>query len=96
MYFIKKNYQRRYKFHVLGRPIKQSDSTNRLSETDIIKIHELLINNIFTMFGGSVLQQTFGISTGTKCGPLLCGLVPLFVLEKFHTEASEEKTKRRC
>ena len=48
------------------------------------------------MFGGSVLQQTFGISTGTKCGPLLCGLVPLFVLEKFHTEASEEKTKRRC
>ena len=79
MFHIKKNDQRRYKFHVLGRTTKQSDSTKKFSETDIIKIHEFLINNIFAMFGGSVFQQTFGIPTGTECGPLLCRFVPLFV-----------------
>jgi hypothetical protein len=34
--------------------------------TDIIKILEFLIDNIFIMFGGRVFQQTVGIPTGTN------------------------------
>ena len=65
--FIKKNGQRRYKYLVLGRDrsyfVKhQSDSTKKLSETDIFNMLEFLIDNIFVMFGGRVFQQTVGIT----------------------------------
>ena len=35
---------------------------------------ELLIDNIFVMFGGRVFQQTVGITMGTNCAPLLADL----------------------
>ena len=35
---------------------------------------EVLIDNIFSMFGGSVFQQTVGIPMGTNCAPLLVDL----------------------
>ena len=71
--FIKKNGQRRYKYLVLGRDrsyfVKhQSDSTKKLSETDIFNMLEFLIDNIFVMFGGRVFQQTLPI--GTNCALL--------------------------
>jgi len=61
--FIKKNGKRRNKYLVLGRDrsyfvSNHSDSTNKLSETDIINMLEFLIDNIFAMFGGRVFQQT--------------------------------------
>jgi len=62
--FIKKNDQRRYKYLVLGRDryyfVKQkhSDSTKKLSETNIINMLELVIDNIFAMFGGCVFQDS--------------------------------------
>jgi len=49
---------------------KQSDSTNMLSEADIINMLEFVIDNIFAMFDGRVLQQTVGIHMGTHCPPL--------------------------
>ena len=81
--FMKKISQRRYKYLVLGRDrsyfVKhQSDSTKKLSETDIFNMLEFLIDNIFVMFGGRVFQQTVGITYGYQ----VCSsrrLVPLFV-----------------
>ena len=74
--FIKMNGQRGYKHFVLGRDrsyfVKNhSDSTKRLSETDIINMLECLIDNIFVIFGGLVIRQTVGIPMGTRCAPLL-------------------------
>ena len=61
--FIKKNGQRRCKYLVLGRDRTYFVKKNLLilpkkfSETDIIKMLEFLIDNIFVMFGGRVFQQ---------------------------------------
>jgi hypothetical protein len=46
---------------------KQSDSTKKFSETNIINMLEFLIDNIFVIFGGRVFQQTVGITMGTQC-----------------------------
>ena len=51
-----------------------SDSTKKFSETDIINMLEVLIDNIFVIFGGRVFQQTVGIPMGTKCAPILADL----------------------
>ena len=40
---------------------EHSDSTKKFSETDIIKMLEVLIDNIFVFFGGRVFQQLVGI-----------------------------------
>ena len=53
---------------------KQSDSTKKFSEADIINMLEFLIDNIFAMFDGRVFQQTVGIHMGTNCRPLLADL----------------------
>ena len=53
---------------MLGRDIsyfvfkkKRSDTTKKLSETDIFNMLEVLIDNIFVIFGGRVFQQIVGI-----------------------------------
>ena len=39
---------------------KNSDSTKKFSETDMIKMFQFfVINSMFVMFGGRVFQQTF-------------------------------------
>ena len=35
---------------------------------------EFLVDNIFVMFAGKVLQQIIGIPIGTNCAPLLADL----------------------
>jgi hypothetical protein len=64
---------------VLGRDISyfikhHSDSTKKLSETDIFNMLECFINIIFIMFGGCVFQQTVGIPMCTNCASLLADL----------------------
>jgi hypothetical protein len=97
--FIKKNGQRRYKYLVLGRDrsyfVKHhSDSTKKFSETDIFNMLEFLIDNIFAMFG----LTCFSIDSRHTYGYQLCAssrrLVPLFVWDRLHTGASQEKAKR--
>jgi hypothetical protein len=44
------------------------------SETDIINMLEFLIDNIFSMFGGQVLQQTVAIPMDINCASLLTNL----------------------
>ena len=55
-YFVKQNH---------------SDSTKKVSEADIIKMLEFLIDNIFVWFGGHVFQQIVGIFMCTNCAPPL-------------------------
>jgi len=50
------------------------DATNKFSETDIIKIIEYLIDNLFVIFGGRGFQQTVGIHMGANCAPPLVDL----------------------
>jgi hypothetical protein len=46
----------------------------KFSETDIINMLEILIYNIFVMFGGRVFQQTVGIHMCSNRAPLLAHL----------------------
>ena len=73
------NGNRRYKYLVLGHDetyfVKEhSDSKNKYSEDDIIKMLEILVENIFVVFAGKVFQQTVGIPMGTNCAPLLADI----------------------
>ena len=45
---------------------EHSDSKNKLSEDDIIKILEFQVDNIFVVFAGKSSQQTVGIPMGTN------------------------------
>ena len=53
---------------------KHSDSKNKYTEEDIIKMLEFLVDNIFVVFAGKVFQQIIGIPMGTKCAPLLADI----------------------
>jgi len=69
----------RYTYQVVGRDkyyfVKHySDSTKKLSETDIIQMFELLIDNTFVIFGGHVFQHTFSIPMGTICATIFAYL----------------------
>ena len=77
--FLHKNGNRRYKFLVLGREgpyfVKEhSDSKNKYTEEDIIKMLEFLVDNICVVFAGNVFQQIVGIPMGTTCAPLLADI----------------------
>ena len=62
------------KGQTLFRKQNHYDSTKQFSETDIFEMFEVLIENIFVLFGGRVFQQTIGIHIGTNCAPLLTDL----------------------
>ena len=77
--FIKRNGQRRYRYLVVGRDISYFvknplEFCQKFSETDIINMLEVLIDNIFGMYDGRVLQQAVGIPMGTKCARFLTNL----------------------
>ena len=96
---IKKNGQRRYKYLVLGRDksyfVKDhADSNKKFSETDIIKMLDFLIDNIFVTFGGRVFQQTVGIPMGTNCAPLLADLFLYYYEAEFIQELLRKKDKK--
>ena len=74
--FLHKNVNRRYKYLVLGRKgpylvREHSDWKSKITEEDIIRILEFLVDNIFVVFTGKVFQQIIGIPIGTNCAPLL-------------------------
>ena len=49
-------------------------NNGRLSEDDIVRMLDLLIDNIFVECGGVIFQQVIGIPMGTNCAPLLADL----------------------
>ena len=77
--FMFKTGNRRYKYLVLGHEetyfVKEhSDSKNKYSIDEIIKILEFLVDNILVVFAGKFFQQTVGIPMGTNCAPLLADI----------------------
>jgi hypothetical protein len=64
------------------------------SYKDKVNMFKFLIDNIFTMFGGHVFQQTVGIPMGTNCAPLLTGLF-LYSYEADFIQGISRKMKRR-
>ena len=92
--FMKKNDQRRYKYLVLGRNrsyfvSKHSDSTKKFSETDIINMLEIFIENIFMDVFATDSQHTYGYKMCSSSRRL----VPLFIWNRLHAGASQEKPK---
>ena len=53
---------------------EHTDSKNKYSEDDIIKMLEFIVDNIFVVFAGKVFQQTVGIPMGTNCDPFLADI----------------------
>ena len=53
---------------------EHSDSKNKYSEDDIIKMLEFLVENIVFVFAGKVFRQTVGIAMGTNCDPLFADI----------------------
>ena len=66
----------------------------KFSETDIIKMLDFLIDNIFATFGGRVFQQTVGIPMGTNCAPLLADLFLYYYEADFMQELLRKKDKK--
>ena len=52
----------------------KTDSNTKYDEEAIIRILNVLIDNIFVGFGGPVFQQTIGIAMGTNYASLLADL----------------------
>jgi hypothetical protein len=52
------------------------------SEEQVISMLEILIDNIFVSFGGTLFQQVVGIPMGTNCASLLADLF----LKFYHAE----------
>jgi len=71
-----------------------SDSTKKFSETDIIRMLELLIDDIFVMFDGCVFQQTEGTPMGTNCANLLADLL-LYLYEADFTQGLFKKNEKK-
>ena len=53
---------------------EHSDSKNKYTEEDIIKMLEFLVDNIFVVFAGKFFKQIIGIPMGTNCAPLLADI----------------------
>ena len=47
---------------------------NKYTASDICKMIEFLMDNIYVRFGGQLFRQTVGIPMGTNCAPLLADL----------------------
>ena len=96
--FHEKNGQRKYKYFFLGRgksDYKHSDSARKFYETVIINMVEFLIDNIFDMFDGRVLQETVGISMGTNSAPLLASACSFIRTSQTSCKGFSMKTKGR-
>ena len=65
-----------------------------IPETDI-NILEVLIDNIFAMFGGRVFQQAVGIPVSSNCAPLLADLfLYMYETDSIHVLLKKKKIAR--
>ena len=94
--FILKNGSRRYKYLVLRHDesyfVKEnSDSKNKYSEDDIIKMLEFLVDNMLVDIAGKVVKQIVGISMGTNCALLLADIFLCSYLAEFISLCSQRE-----
>ena len=67
---------------------------NKYTASDICKMIELLVDNIYIKFGGQFFRQMVGIPIGTNCTPLLADLfLYSYENEFFHKLIKEGKRK---
>ena len=59
---------------VLNWTVRSLNHAFTTTTSDIIKMLEFLVDNIFVAFAGKVFQQTVGIPMGTNCVPLLADI----------------------
>ena len=71
-----------------------TDSKQKYSEVDIVRMLDFLIDNIFVEFGGLVFQQTIGIPMGTNCAPLLADLFLYSYEAEFIQGLMQKKQKK--
>ena len=72
----------------------EMNSPNKYSETDIIRMVELFIDNIYVEFCGHVYKQTVGIPSGTNCAPLVADLF-LYQMKADFVHLQKSKFKKR-
>ena len=65
--------------------------SEKVSETDLIKMFKFVIDNIFVMFGGRVSQQKVGIPLGSNCIHLLPFIRTVRTLYSGFTNTNEKK-----
>ena len=71
-----------------------TDSKQKYSEVDIVRMLDFLIDNIFVEFGGLAFQQTIGIPMGTNCAPLLADLFLYSYEAEFIQGLMQKKQKK--
>ena len=67
---------------------------NKYTDSDICKMIEFLVDNIYVKLGGQLFQQTVAISMGTNCAPLLADLF-LYLYENKFLDKLIKKVKRK-
>ena len=72
---------------------EHSDSKNKYSEDDIVKMLEFLVDNIFAVFSGKVFQQTVGIPMGTNYSPSSRRHLSVFEADFIQTRKKELKSQ---
>ena len=76
----------RNKSHFTNDPL---NGDNKYTASDICKMIEFLVDNIYIMFGGQLFQQMVGIPMGTSCASLLADLF----LYSYENEFSDKLIK---
>ena len=67
---------------------------NSTPETDVIKMFEFLIDNIFFMLGVFDLQHTVGIPIDRNCTPLLAEIFPYSYEAEFISELRKKNQRK--
>jgi hypothetical protein len=76
--FYNKNGKRKYSYIRNTTLLNITDSTDKYYKVEIKKMLEFLIDNIYAVVGGQVVQQSVGIPIGTKLCSLFSGPVSVF------------------
>ena len=93
--FKHKNGATRYTYVKVGRTKRYFtndplNGDNKYTSSDICKMIEFLVDNIYVRFGGQLLQRTVGIHMGTNYAPLLADLFLYSCENEFLVELIKE------
>ena len=99
--FVHKTGNRRFQYVVIGYTDTyfvqdHSDAPQKYSDTDVIKMLEYLIDNIFMEFGRRIFQQKIGLPMSTNCAPLLADLFLYSYKAEFVQESPQSRQETPC
>ena len=67
---------------------------NKYTASDICKMTEFLVDNIYVRFGGQLLRQMVGVPIGTNCAPLLADLFLYSYVNEFLEKLIKEGKRK--